>query len=143
MEKKTVITEEKRIKLTGLIKSGGENKKMAISIVNECNIPVSFVQLLCLAMHTYDNTFVFNTPLVNSQNFHKYIIKLAAGNFELPSMVDLDLTINMWRTHCVMNGLKQTPHELKYLTKEYHREGQNFTVKPFIKLNPKKNVRRK
>ena len=136
---KPVIDEKKRIQLEKLLNGAEQDVSLAIKIVDSCNIPVSFVELLCLISAKYDLKYTMATPLIISKNFQSYLIMLLGNEMFIPNIYSMDFIIRLWQLHCQFHEIPRSKREKKYIVKNYRPTEKERFGNP-MELNPKANV---
>lgn len=100
MADKPIIDEEKRKNLEKLLQGSDEDKALALSIVDQCDIEESFPELLIIVAAYPTFKHKLNTILIESKVFSSYVLHLLNGNESLiPIESDLNFIMDLWERH--------------------------------------------
>jgi len=142
--KQTIITRERYNTLSQMLHGDKSNERLAINIVQTCNIPASFVHILLMIANKYDNSHTLCTPLIQSPALFDYIVNLVEGPQHIPIQYDFDFIITLYQKHCEFQGNVSEPLIIKYLSENYDSSSKDTYLSRISrnKLKPRKNVRK-
>lgn len=102
MAEKAILTKENTEKIIKLLSSISEDDRdLAISIVDNCNIEKSFEEILYILSSHSTSEYTMNTPLIRSKNIQQYIIGdlLLGASEKIPMDHDLNFLLDLWERH--------------------------------------------
>lgn len=123
-----------------MLQGTDEDVNLVTQMVDKCDIKESFLYILALIPHKYEEFATFCSPLSNSYLLHKYLLR----EHTISVHYNLDMLVKMWSTHCkeLSLGLPIYTQGQKFLAMEYvtpptnnFKKSNKHGIKP---LNPKK-----
>lgn len=141
-----VLTEKDRLRLNQLLLSDGENKQLALTIIDRCDIEKSFAHILIMIKGPggLNPIRVMSSEILGLPNVFEYVA-LVAGTDVFPKQPDINIIMTIWdghAKHCKLN-IRERAKMKKYILKAVNNLPSKSLSTFDIKLNPKKNVRKK
>jgi hypothetical protein len=131
-------------KLKNLLKGSKEDANLAVAIIDNCDISVSFPWIISLISQRADKTYALSSVVCKSNNVCRYIAELIGEKtpFELEYNLDYLLAL---LTRWEVNTNSKTPASIKkIIITDYEslntEKSVLYTFKP--QLKPKKDVRK-
>jgi hypothetical protein len=133
-----VIDNKQYRQLQKLLKGSEEDKTLAVSIVDMCDIEKSFVTILCLMSQCRNKVYAYGSELGRCKNLLDYLISLKIEAY----IVDIDLMwlMGMYKAHCERHNIKESTEDNKFILNEYQTFEHNPVYSFRAQLNPKKKI---
>lgn len=132
------------VKLKNLLKGSEEDANLAVSIIDNCDLEVSFPWIISLISQRSNKTYALSSVVCKSNNVCRYITGLIGEKtpFQIEYSLDYLLAL-LTRWEVIRNGY-QTPASIKkIIIADYEslktEKSVLYTFKP--QLKPKKDVK--
>lgn len=131
-------------KLKNLLKGSEEDANLAVSIINACDVRLSFPWIISLISQRATKTYSLNSHVCKSNNVCIYIARLIGEKTPFALQYDIDYLMMLLNLH-EDNVKSKTPASIiKIIVSDYEslqtEKSVMYTFKP--QLKPKKDVRK-
>lgn len=139
-----IIDYKDYVKLKNLLKGSEEDANLAVTIIDNCNMEVSFPWIISLISQRSNKTYSLSSMVCKSNNVCKYIDELIGRGHPFPLEYDLDYLFSLLTRWEVKTNSEVSASIKKIIIADYEslktEKSVRYTFKP--QLKPKKDVRK-
>lgn len=131
------------VKLKNLLKGSKEDANLAVSIIDNCNLEVSFPWVISLISQRSNKTYALSSVVCKSNNVCRYIAGLIGEKTPFEIEYNLDYLLGLLVLHEEITNNKTPASIKKIIIADYEtlntEKSVMYTFKP--QLKPKKDVK--
>jgi hypothetical protein len=139
-----IIDYKDYVKLKNLLKGSEEDANLAVTIIDNCSIEVSFPWIISLISQRSNKTYALSSVVCKSNNVCRYIAGLIGEKTPFKIEYNLDYLLGLLVLHEEITNNKTPASIKKIIIADYEslktEKSLMYTFKP--QLKPKKDVRK-